>query len=91
MINRNSKIFLAGHRGHLGSSILDKLIKRGYKNIIIKNKNSLDLLNQSKAFNFLNKKKPDVVIIAAARVGGIYANNKFRGKFIYENSQNINY
>ena len=87
MINKNSKIFLAGHKGHLGSSILNKLTKRGYKNIIIKNKNSLDLLNQSKVFNFLNNTKPNIVVIAAARVGGIYANNEFRGKFIYENLQ----
>ncbi len=87
MINKKSKIFLAGHKGHLGSAIYKNLIKRGYKNIIIKNKKQLDLLNQLKVFKFLKKNKPKVVIIAAARVGGIYANNKFRGKFIYENLQ----
>ena len=87
MVNKKSKIFLAGHKGHLGSAIYKNLIKKGYKNIIIKDKSQLDLLNQSQVFKFLKKTKPKIVIIAAARVGGIYANNKFRGKFIYENLQ----
>ena len=87
MINKKSKIFLAGHKGHLGSAIHKKLIRKGYKNIIAINKNNLNLLDQKKVFNFLDKKKPNLVIIAAARVGGVYANNKFRGKFIYENLQ----
>jgi GDP-L-fucose synthase len=87
MVDKKSKVFLAGHKGHLGSAIYKNLIKRGYKNIVIKNKKQLDLLNQSQVFKFLKKIKPKVVIIAAARVGGIYANNKFRGKFIYENLQ----
>ena len=87
MVNKKSKIFIAGHMGHLGSAIYKSLIKRGYKNIIIKNKRQLDLLDQLQVFKFLKKNKPNVVIIAAARVGGIYANNKFRGKFIYENLQ----
>ena len=87
MINKKSKIFLAGHKGHLGSAIHKKLIQKGYKNIIVINKNNLNLLDQKKVFNFLGKKKPHLIIIAAARVGGVYANNKFRGKFIYENLQ----
>jgi len=87
MINKNSKIFIAGHKGHLGSSILRELKKKKYVNLITKNKTQLNLLDQSKVFNFLKKKKPKLVIIAAARVGGIYANNKFRGKYIYENLQ----
>ena len=87
MINKKSKIFLAGHKGHLGSAIYKKLIQKGYKNIIVINKNNLNLLDQKKVFNFLGKKKPHLIIIAAARVGGVYANNKFRGKFIYENLQ----
>lgn len=87
MVDKKSKVFLAGHKGHLGSAIYKNLIKRGYKNIVIKNKKQLDLLNQSQVFKFLKKTKPKIVIIAAARVGGIYANNKFRGKFIYENLQ----
>ncbi len=87
MINKNSTIFIAGHKGHLGSSILRELKKKKYVNLITKNKTQLNLLDQSKVFNFLKKKKPKLVIIAAARVGGIYANNKFRGKYIYENLQ----
>ena len=87
MVNLKSKIFLAGHKGHLGSAIYRSLTEKKYKNIIVKNKKQLDLLNQLQVFNFLKKVKPKVVIIAAARVGGIYANNKHRGKFIYENLQ----
>ena len=87
MVTVKSKIFLAGHKGHLGSAIYRSLTEKKYKNIIVKNKKQLDLLNQLQVFNFLKKVKPKVVIIAAARVGGIYANNKHRGKFIYENLQ----
>ncbi len=87
MINKKSQIFLAGHKGHLGSSIFRLLKKKNYKKIITKNKSQLNLLNQSQVFKFLKKIKPQVVIIAAARVGGIYANNKHRAKFIYENLQ----
>ena len=87
MINIKSKIFIAGHKGHLGSSIYKNLLIRGYKNIIIKSKKELNLLDQTKVFKFLKKNKPKIVIIAAAKVGGIYANNKFRANFIYENLQ----
>lgn len=87
MINKNSRIFLAGHKGHLGSAILSQLKLNNYKNIITKKKSQLDLLKQKKVFDFLKKTKPQVVIIAAARVGGIYANNKYRARFIYENLQ----
>ena len=87
MINKKSRIFLAGHKGHLGSSIFRQLKKKNYKTIVTKNKSQLNLLNQSHVFKFLKKIKPQVVIIAAARVGGIYANNKYRAKFIYENLQ----
>ena len=85
MINKNDKIFLAGHKGLVGSAIFRNLIKNNYKNIITINKKKLNLLNQQKVFNFLNIKKPKIVIIAAARVGGIKANNKFRADFIREN------
>ena len=87
MIYKNSRIFLAGHKGHLGSAILSQLELNNYKNIITKKKSQLDLLKQKKVFDFLKKIKPQVVIIAAARVGGIYANNKYRARFIYENLQ----
>lgn len=85
MINKYSKIFITGHKGHLGSAILRKLKKKKFKKILFREKRDLNLLDQSKVFKFLKKNKPDVVIIAAARVGGIYANNKYRANFIYEN------
>tara|TARA_Y100000817_G_scaffold312518_1_gene306615 strand:+ start:1002 stop:1928 length:927 start_codon:yes stop_codon:yes gene_type:complete len=87
MLKKNSKVFLAGHKGHLGSAILKKLVKNGYKNIHVIDKKKLNLLDQKKVFNYLNKIKPEFVIIAAAKVGGIHANNLYRGKFIYENLQ----
>ena len=85
MTNKNDKIFLAGHNGLVGSAIYRALLKNNYKNIITINKKKLNLLNQQKVFNFLNIKKPKIVIIAAAKVGGIKANNKFRADFIREN------
>ena len=84
-INKKSKIFLAGHTGMVGSAILKSLKKKGYKNIFIKSKKSLDLLNQEKTLKYLRKIKPKYVIIAAARVGGIFANNNFKAQFIYQN------
>ena len=87
MIRKKSKIFLAGHNGHLGKSILKVLNQKNYKNLILRDKNKLNLLDQKKVFDFLKKNKPDLVIIAAARVGGIHANNRYRAKFIYENLQ----
>ena len=85
MINKNSKIFLAGHNGMIGSAILRKFKNLKYKNIILKDKKDLDLRDQLKVFNFLKKTKPEAVIIAAAKVGGINANNKFKANFIYDN------
>ena len=85
MIKKNSKIFLAGHNGLVGSSIFSKLKFLGFKNIITINKKKLNLINQRDVFTFLKKIKPDIVINAAARVGGIHANNKYRAEFIYEN------
>ena len=73
-INKNSKIFLAGHNGMVGSAIYRKLIKNGYKNIITQNRKRLDLTNQNHTFRFLKNKKPHLVILAAAKVGGIIAN-----------------
>ncbi len=87
MINKKSKIFVAGHKGMVGSAVLRKLKSKGFSKIIICEKKKLDLLNQDKVFKFLKKKKPDIVIIAAARVGGILANSTFKDKFIYENLQ----
>ena len=79
------KIFLAGHKGLVGSAILRKL--KRYKKIITIDKKKLNLLNQNAVFNFIKKKKPNVVIIAAAKVGGVYHNNVHGADFIYENLQ----
>mgnify|MGYP001181587688 CR=1 FL=1 len=86
MINKNVKIFLTGHKGLIGSAILRHLKEKKYKNIITIDKKKLNLLNQTKVFNFLKKNKPNIVINAAGKVGGIYANEKYQAEFIYENS-----
>ena len=85
MINKNSKIFVAGHNGLVGSAIVRKLKDKGYKNILTVNRLKLDLTNQSKVYNFLKRHKPKYIFIAAAKVGGIYSNNKYRADFIYSN------
>ena len=84
-LSKNSKIFLAGHNGLVGSSILRYLKKKKYKKIITKNRKILDLSDQSKTEKFLKKIKPEFVIIAAAKVGGINANQKYKADFIYNN------
>ena len=81
------KVFLAGHKGLVGSAILRKLVEKKYKNIITIDKKKLNLLNQEQVFKFIKKKKPSVVIIAAAKVGGVYHNNIHGADFIYENLQ----
>ncbi len=85
MNKKNEKIFLAGHKGLVGSSIFKLLKKKKYKKIIVRNKNQLDLLDQKKVNLFLKNNKPKIIIIAAAKVGGINANNTFRAEFIREN------
>ena len=85
MLNKKSKIFLAGHNGLVGGAILKKLINNGYKNIITISKKKLDLRNQEKVFKFIKKKKPKFIINAAASVGGIAANNTYKADFIYNN------
>ena len=84
-LNKKSKIFIAGHKGMVGSSILRHFKKKGYKNLILINHKSLDLIDQKKTHLFIKKIKPDFVIIAAAKVGGISINNEQKAKFIYEN------
>jgi len=84
-LNKNSKIYLAGHKGLVGSAILKKLQSCGYKNIMVRNRKQLDLRDQKKVFNFFKKNRFQFVIIAAAKVGGIYANNTYRADFIYDN------
>ena len=85
MINSTSKIYVAGHKGLVGSAIVRKLKIKGYKNIIYKTRKELDLTNQKNVYNFLKKNKPEFIFIAAAKVGGIYSNNKFKADYIYEN------
>ena len=85
MLNKESKIYLAGHRGLVGSSILQKLKNSGYKNIIVQTRYQLDLKDQKKVMNFFKKNNFQFVIIAAAKVGGIYANDTYKADFIYEN------
>jgi GDP-L-fucose synthase len=85
MINKNSKIFLVGHKGFVGSAILRLLKKKGYKNIFYKTRKDLDLRNQKKTFSYILKIKPDAVILAAGKVGGIKANSNFPAEFIYDN------
>ena len=83
MINKKSKIFIAGHKGMVGSAIVRKLKKKGFSRIIFAEKKKLNLLDQDKVFKFLKKKKQDLVIVAAARVGGIQAKYNFKQIFIY--------
>ena len=86
-MNNKKKIFLAGHKGMVGSAIYKKLKINGYKNILVRSRSALNLLDQNKTFRFLKKNKPHFVILAAAKVGGIKANLKSKDKFIYENLQ----
>ena len=85
MLNKKSKIYIAGHNGLVGSAIVRKLREKGYNNLIIQTRKELDLTNQTKVFNFLKKKKPNFIFLAAAKVGGIHHNNIKRAEFIYEN------
>ena len=87
MINYKSKIFIAGHKGMLGSAILRTLKKKGYENLLIIDKNKLDLRNQKSVKKYLKTKKPDAIIIAAAKVGGIKANVDYPASFIRDNLQ----
>ena len=86
-VNKQSKIFIAGHNGMVGSAIKRKFESKGFNKILTINKKKLNLLNQEKVFKFLKKNKPKLVIIAAARVGGIIANSSFKSQFIFENLQ----
>lgn len=84
-MNLNAKIFIAGHRGMVGSAILRLLVSKGYTNIVVRTSKELDLTVQSDVANFFSQEKPEYVFLAAAKVGGINANNVFRGQFLYEN------
>ena len=84
-LNKNSRIFIAGHNGMVGSSLYNFFKKKNYKNIIVIEKKKLDLINQKKTEIYIKKIKPDFVIIAAAKVGGILANQNYKAEFLYKN------
>jgi GDP-L-fucose synthase len=84
-MEQTAKIYIAGHRGMVGSGLERKLRKEGYNNIVIRTSNELDLRNQQAVNDFFEKEKPAYVILAAAKVGGIHANNTYRAEFIYDN------
>ena len=84
-MEKTAKIYIAGHRGMVGSGLDRKLRKEGYHNIVTRASSELDLRNQQAVHEFFEKEKPEYVIIAAAKVGGIHANNTYRAEFIYDN------
>jgi len=84
-MNKSAKIYIAGHRGMVGSAILRKLQEEGYTNLIYRTSSELDLRNQLAVNSFFSKEKPDYVFLAAAKVGGINANNIYRAEFLYDN------
>ncbi|MBO6792766.1 MAG: GDP-L-fucose synthase [Balneolaceae bacterium] len=84
-LKKTSKIYIAGHRGMVGSAVLNEFSSKGYSNIILKTSAELDLRNQQAVCDFIATEKPELIIIAAARVGGILANNEFPWQFIYDN------
>ena len=84
-MNRQDKIYIAGHRGMVGSAILRNLKNKGYDNFVLRTSGELDLRNQQQVQDFFAEQKPDYVFLAAAKVGGIQANNIYRADFLYEN------
>ena len=84
-MERNSKIYIAGHRGMVGSSIARRLRSLGYNNLIERRSSELDLRNQAAVQAFMQEQQPDYVFVAAAKVGGIHANNTYRAEFLYDN------
>ena len=84
-IAKSSKVYVAGHRGLVGSAIIRQLRAQGYSNLITRTHSELDLTNQQQVLSFFSREKPDYVVLAAAKVGGILANNTFPAEFIYEN------
>ena len=84
-MNNNSKIFVAGHRGMVGSAIVRELTSKGFHNLILKTSSELDLRNQQAVNDFFTTEKPEYIFLAAAKVGGINANNIYRAEFLYDN------
>ncbi|MGR9072679.1 MAG: GDP-L-fucose synthase [Gammaproteobacteria bacterium] len=85
MIEKDARIFLAGHRGMVGSALLRLLQAEGYVNIVVRSRAELDLTDQAGVRDFMQAERPELVVLAAAKVGGIYANNEYPAEFIYEN------
>ena len=86
-MNKSNKIYVAGHNGMVGSAIYSKLRDYGFKNIIVKSKKELNLRNQKDVMDFFSTERPEIIINAAARVGGILANNSYPYDFLMENMQ----
>lgn len=84
-MNKDSKIYIAGHRGMVGSAIHRNLLAKGFSNFVFKTSSEVDLRNQQQVADFFSKEKPEYVFLAAAKVGGIHANNSLRGEFLYDN------
>ena len=84
-MEKNAKVYIAGHRGMVGSAIHRKLSSLGFDNLVLRTSNALDLRNQQAVADFFAAERPDYVLLAAAKVGGILANNTFRADFLYEN------
>ena len=85
MIDLNAKIYIAGHRGMVGSAIVKQLTAAGHQNLLVRSHDELDLTDQAAVRNFMQQERPDIVILAAAKVGGIHANNEYPAEFIYQN------
>ncbi|HUP06930.1 MAG TPA: NAD-dependent epimerase/dehydratase family protein, partial [Caldimonas sp.] len=86
-IDRDSRIFVAGHGGMVGSALVRRLRAGGYRNLVLRTRAELDLLDQRAVHDFLAHSRPDYLYVAAAKVGGIQANNLLRADFIYQNLQ----
>ncbi len=86
-MEKDSKIYVAGHLGLVGSALVKRLNNEGYNNLVVKNHSELDLLNQQQVSDFFSKEKPEYVFLAAAKVGGILSNNTYPAQYIYENLQ----
>ena len=84
-MNVESKIYVAGHRGMVGSAIVRKLNAKGFNNIVVRSSKELDLRNQQAVNSFFEMENPDIVVLAAAKVGGIHANSVYRAEFLYDN------
>ena len=87
ILNKDTKIYIAGHRGLVGSAIWNNLKEKGYNNLIVRNHSELDLTNQLQVRSFFDTERPEAVVLAAAHVGGIMANSLYRADFIMQNMQ----